>query len=58
MIWRIQHDDSSSFLDMDGTILNEDNRVTNHTNDVIQEVRQKALKYLLRQEEHMMKFHI
>ena len=43
---------------MDGTILNEDNRVTNHTNDVIQEVRQKALKYLLRQEEHMMKFHI
>ncbi|RXY89399.1 Cof-type HAD-IIB family hydrolase, partial [Salmonella sp. 3DZ2-4SM] len=35
------------FLDMDGTILNEDNRVTNHTNDVIQEVRQKGIKVFI-----------
>lgn len=46
------------FLDMDGTILNEDNRVTNHTNDVIQEVRQKGIKVFIATEEHMMKFHI
>ncbi|HAL10568.1 MAG TPA: Cof-type HAD-IIB family hydrolase [Staphylococcus sp.] len=35
------------FLDMDGTILNEENRVSQHTNEVIQEVRQKGIKVFI-----------
>lgn len=35
------------FLDMDGTILNEDNRVTEHTSDVIKEVRKKGIKVFI-----------
>lgn len=35
------------FLDMDGTILNEENRVTDYTNEIIQEVRQKGIKVFI-----------
>lgn len=35
------------FLDMDGTILNEDNRVTDYTTQIIKEVRNKGVKVFL-----------
>nr|WP_278760552.1 HAD family hydrolase [Mammaliicoccus lentus] len=35
------------FLDMDGTILNEDNRVTNYTTQIIKKVRNKGVKVFL-----------
>lgn len=35
------------FLDMDGTILNENNRVSDYTNEIIQEVRQSGVKVFI-----------
>lgn len=35
------------FLDMDGTILNENNRVTEYTCDIINQVRQKGIKVFI-----------
>ncbi|WP_323703973.1 HAD family hydrolase [Mammaliicoccus sp. Dog046] len=35
------------FLDMDGTILNENNRVSDYTNEIIQEVRESGVKVFI-----------
>ena len=43
------------FLDMDGTILNHENRVSVRTKEVIDKLREKGILVFIATEEHMRK---